>query len=47
MLFEARLLFQIKVCFEVPFGSEVGIHSKEMGTCKMRKDSKSKILENA
>lgn len=44
MLFEARLLFQIKVCFEVPFQPEVDIHSKEMGTHKMRKDSKSKIL---
>lgn len=40
MLFEAKLLFQIKVCFEVPFESEVGIHSKEMGTHTMRKDSK-------
>lgn len=44
MLFEAGLLFQIKVCFEVLFGSEVGNHSKEMGTNKMRKDCKSKNL---
>lgn len=40
MVIEARLLFQIKVCFEVPFGSEVGIHSKEMGTHQIEKDSK-------
>lgn len=38
MLFEAGLLFQIKVCFEVLFGSEVGVHSKERATHKMRKD---------
>lgn len=44
MLFEAGLLFQIKVCFEVLFGSEVGNHSKEMGTHKMRKDCKNKNL---
>lgn len=44
MLFEPKLLFQIIVWFEVTSGSEVGINSKEMGTCKMGKDSKSKII---
>lgn len=44
MLSEAGLLFQIKVYFEVLFGSEVGNHSKEMGTHKMRKDYRSENL---